>query len=55
MTFNTPFGRFRFRRLPSGLVSAQDVFQKKVDQMLENVPGAVGIADDVVVYGDSEE
>ncbi len=54
-TFNTPFGRFCFRRLPFGLVSAQDVFQKKIDQMLENVPGVVGIADDIVVYGDSDE
>jgi hypothetical protein len=28
-TFNTPVGRFRFLRLPFGLVCAQDVFQKR--------------------------
>lgn len=50
-TFNTPFGRYAFRRLPFGLNSAQDVFQKKVDQTFEGLPGVIGIVDDIVVYG----
>ena len=33
-TFNTPYGRYRFLRLPFGLVCAQDVFQRKVDETL---------------------
>ena len=36
------------------LVSAQDVFQKNVDQTCEGLPGVVAIADDIVVYGKSE-
>ena len=48
--FNTPYGRYCFRRLPFGLVSAQDVFQKKVDQTFEGLPGVVAIADDIVVF-----
>ena len=29
-TFNTPFGRFKFNRLPFGLNSSNEVFQKKM-------------------------
>ena len=53
-TFNTPYGRYCFCRLPFGLVSAQDVFQKKVDQTFEGLPGVVAIADDIVVFGKTE-
>ena len=53
-TFNTPYRRYCFRRLPFGLVSAQDVFQKKVDQTFEELPGVVAIADDIVVFGKTE-
>ena len=30
-TFNSPYGRYRFLRLPFGLKSAQDEFQRKID------------------------
>ena len=46
-TFNTPYVRCCFRRLPFGLISAQDVFQKKVDQTFEDLPGVIAIADDM--------
>ena len=32
-----------------------DIFQIKMDQILEQVDGAIGIADDVVVFAKSEE
>jgi hypothetical protein len=44
-TFNTPFGKYRYLRLPFGLKSSQDEFQKKLDQSLE---GMVSIADDII-------
>ena len=53
-TFNTPYGRYCLRRFPFGLVSAQDVFQKKVDQIFEGLPGVVAIADGIVVIGKTE-
>lgn len=37
-TFNTPFGCYRYLRMPFGLVMSQDVFQQKMDQILENCP-----------------
>ena len=53
-TFNSPFGRYCFVRMPFGLVMSQDVFQQKMDMILESCPGTVGIADDVAVFGHTE-
>ena len=53
-TFNTPFARYCFIRMPLGLVMSQDVFQQRMDIILEQCPGTIGIADDVVVYGHNE-
>ena len=54
-TFNTPWGRYRFVQLPWGLSCAQDIFQRMMDQILERCKGVIGIADDVVIYGDDED
>lgn len=54
-TFESPYGRYCFLRLPFGLNVSQDIFQMKMDQILEQVDGAVGIADDVAVYAKSAE
>lgn len=53
-TFNSPFGRFRFLRLPFGLNVSQDIFQKHMDDILSQCPGTLGITDDVVVFGKDE-
>ena len=53
-TFNSPFGRYCFIRMPFGLVMSQDVFQHRMDQILEKCPGTVSIADDIVVCGKTE-
>lgn len=50
-TFNSPHGRFRFLRLPFGLICAQDIFQKKVDETFGDLRGVTGITDDIVIYG----
>ncbi len=53
-TFNSPFGRYKFNRLPFGLSVSQDIFQVKMDQILEQCPGTLGISDDICVYGKTE-
>ena len=55
ITFNSPFGRFRFTRLPFGLCVCHDIVQQKMDFILEKCPGTVGIADDITVDGPTEE
>ena len=54
-TFNSPHGRYRFLRLPYGLNLSQDVFQLKMEMIIENCPGTLGIADDIAVFGKNEE
>ena len=50
-TFNTPIGRFRWLRMPFGLKSSPEVYQRIMDEMLENIDGAFAIMDDVLVAG----
>ncbi|XP_041470077.1 uncharacterized protein K02A2.6-like [Lytechinus variegatus] len=54
-TFNSPFGRYCYKRMPFGLVMSQDVFQHRMDQNLEQCIGVIGITDDIVVLGDSQQ
>ena len=41
--------------MPFGLKMSQDFFQEKINQTLQGCSGTVGIADDVIIYGKSEE
>lgn len=50
-TFRTPFGRYCWKRLPFGLNVSQDIFQARMDTILEGLPGIVNIADDICVFG----
>lgn len=54
-TFNTPFGRYSFKRLPFGLSSSPEVFHRTVQQIFEKVPGAKVYIDDVLIWGNSLE
>ena len=49
-TFNTPFGRYRYKRMPFGISSAPEVFQKKMHELIEG-HGIEVVADDFVVVG----
>lgn len=53
-TFRTPFGRYCWRRLPFGLRVSQDIFQARMDNILEDLNGVISIADDVAVVGRTE-
>ena len=53
-TFIRPFTRYYYTRMPFGLVMSQDVFQQRMYIILEQCPGTIGAADDVVVYGQNE-
>ena len=53
--FATPFGRYRWRRLPFGLNVSSEVFQKRLHQTLEGLEGVHCIADDIVVAGNDDD
>ena len=52
-TFNTPFGRYRFTRLPFGINCAQDEFQRKMDEIFGGIQGSTPLIDDIIVHGTS--
>ena len=53
-TFNTPWGKFRWLRLPFGLKIASDVFQEWLDRVLRLLKGVHSIADDILTHGETE-
>jgi hypothetical protein len=50
-TFNTPFGRYRFLRMPFGIHSAQEIFHKRVNHLFEDLEGVETDIDDILVWG----
>ena len=38
-----------------GSIVAQDVFQRKMDAIFLSVPGVTGIADDMIIYGKTNQ
>ena len=55
LVINTHKGRYRFKRMPFGAKMSQDVFQMKMDLIMERCLGVISIHDDIVVYGVSKE
>ena len=51
-TFSTPFGRYRFLRMPFGINSASEVFQRSMEQLFAGYPCSV-IVDDIIIGGRS--
>ena len=54
-TFIIPFGRFCFQRLPFGITSALEFFQKKMSCILADLRGVVCMMDDVLVHGSTHK
>ena len=50
-TFHTPFGRYRWNRMPFGICSAPEIFQRRIHEVIEGLTGVEVIADDFVVVG----
>ena len=53
-TFITPFGRFCFRRVPFGITSAPEIFQRVMSEMLQGLDGVQAIID-ILIYGKTRE
>ena len=49
LTFSTPFGRYQFNRMPFGIRSASEIFQRIVERVIENVEGAMNFQDDILI------
>jgi transposase InsO family protein len=53
--FTTPIGRFKFMRLPFGISSAPEMYQKVMNHILQGLQGVVVYLDDVLVFGATME
>ncbi|KAK3736228.1 hypothetical protein QZH41_007340 [Actinostola sp. cb2023] len=56
-TFWTPFGRYRYLRMPFGVNTAPEEFECKLQEKLADLPGIEVLRDDMLVigYGDTQE
>lgn len=50
-TFITPFGRYCFLRLPFGISSAPEHFQKRISRILEGLESVANHTDDILMWG----
>ena len=55
LAFHTPFGRYKFKRLPFGVNCASEIFQAEVTEILEGLEGCANAQDDIVVWGDTKD
>ena len=51
LIFNSPFGRYKFKRLPFGVLHASEVFQADVAEILKGIEGVQNAQDDIIVWG----
>ena len=54
-TFNTPFERYMFKRLPFGVSSSQDTFQRVMSEMFEDIERVEVVVDDILAWGENEQ
>ena len=54
LTFNTPWGRYRFTRLPFGVAPAPEIYQREMERLFEGVPVDI-IVDDFLIHGKDEQ
>lgn len=54
-TFLTPYGRYWFNRLPFGIASAPEHFQKQMESILAGHDGVLCHMDDVLIFGRDQQ
>ena len=54
-TFITPSGQYCFNKLPFGISSAPELFQKRMSKILHGLDGVLRLMDDVLVFGHARE
>ena len=54
-TIATPFGRYRYLRLPFGIASASEVFQRAMNDLFLGIKGVVCYIDDILIHAKDKE
>lgn len=50
-TFQTPFGRYRYKRMPYGIKTAPEIFHKNFKEIFGNINNVENFMDDLIVWG----
>ena len=53
MTFGTPSGRYCFKRLPYGIHSASEAFQREITSINLDIPGSADFQGSFIVWGET--
>lgn len=54
-TMSTPYGRYRFKRMPFGISTAPEVFQRVMNEILGDLPGTAVVMDDILAWGKTQQ
>lgn len=54
LTFGTPFGKFRFLRLPYGIVNSSEIFQERFSKIFRTIGVEIYI-DDIIIHGKTKQ
>ena len=54
-TFNTPFGRYCYLRMPMGIASAPEIWQRAMNTVFGDMVGVECVMDDILVWGATKE
>ena len=49
--FNTPFGRYYYKRLPMGITSAPEIYQRAMSDIFAGIQHIEIIMDDILIFG----
>ena len=52
--FITPFGRYHLNKLPFGISCVPELFQRRMNTILEGLEGMVCLMDDVLIFGSKQ-
>ncbi len=52
-TFITPWGSYRYCRLPQGFVASGDVYTRRYDELIKDLPRKVKCVDDLLIWDDN--
>ena len=55
VVINTPFGLFRYNRMPFGIANAPAIFQRTIDQVISGIPNCVAYLDDILITGVNDQ
>jgi hypothetical protein len=51
MTFSTPWGNYRYKRLAFGGLNSQDFFDAEIAKIISSIPRVLNNRDDIMIGG----